>query len=152
VKEVKTNNPKTTSAVGLNHSHRKDWMNYKGTIIKESLENKDILKNVRILSTKVEKVIKEHQTPWLKQWTLHKVEVEESKVEEISKKISQSIDSRHNHSWYADYKNDTWHYIIFPHKIFKIDRKSDEQYAEARKYGISLGIPEYQVDFSPEIK
>ncbi|MEK7142784.1 MAG: hypothetical protein AAB785_01105 [Patescibacteria group bacterium] len=127
-------------------------MNYKGTIIEESLENKDVLKNVKILSTKVESVIKEHQTPWLKQWTLHKVEVDEDIVDELSEKISHSIDSKHNHSWYVDYKNEKWHYIIFPNKIFKIDKTDVQQYAEARKYGISLGIPEYQVDFSPDIK
>jgi hypothetical protein len=27
-----------------------------------------------------------------------------------------------------------------------------EQYDEAKKYGISLGLPEYQVDFAPDIK
>jgi hypothetical protein len=33
-----------------------------------------------------------------------------------------------------------------------IDRKSKEQYDEAKRYGISLGIPEYQVDFAPDDK
>lgn len=127
-------------------------MNYVGTIIEESLKDESILKNVVILSTKVEKVVAEHRTPWLKQWTLHKVEVPEDKVEEVSKIISQSFDTVHKQSWYVDYKNEKSHYIIFPNKIFKIDRTSAEQYAEAKKYGISLGIPEYQVDFSPEIK
>lgn len=83
---------------------------------------------------------------------MQKAGLEEEKVDEISEKISRSIDSGHNHSWYADYKNKKWHYIIFPHKIFKIDRADAKGYAEARTYGISLGIPEYQVDFSPGIK
>src|SRR3990170_3590320 len=99
-------------------------MNYKGTIIEESLEVKDVLKDVKILSTEVEDVTDEHQTPWLKKWTLHKVEVDKNKVEEVSEKISRSIDSEHNHSWYADYKNNKWHYIIFPNKIFKIERNN----------------------------
>ena len=42
-------------------------MNYQGVIIEESLEDKDILKGVRILSTKVELVTKKHETPWLKE-------------------------------------------------------------------------------------
>lgn len=124
-------------------------MNYKGTIIEESLENKEALKDVKILSTKVEPVVAKHQTPWLKQWTLHIVEIPEEKAEEIAKKLSISLDSEHN--WYADYKNKKWHYIIFKNRVFKIDRDSVEQYLEAKKYGISLGIPEHQVDFSPEI-
>jgi len=56
------------------------------------------------------------------------------------------------HDWYADFKNDTHHYIIFRNKIFFVDKQSKEQYDEAKKYGISLGIPEYQVDFHPEVK
>lgn len=127
-----------------------DKMNYKGTIIEESLEDKSVLKDIKILSTRVEEVTEKHQTPWLKKWTLHLVEIPEEKAKEISEIISQNLDSEH--SWYADFKNPKWHYIIFRYKVFKIDRKSKTQYAEARKYGISLGIPEYQVDFSPEIK
>ena len=52
----------------------------------------------------------------------------------------------------ADFKNDTHHYIIFRDKVFYIDRKSKEQYDEAKRYGISLSIPEYQVDFAPDDK
>ncbi len=125
-------------------------MNYQGVIIEESLENKDILKNVKISDTKVEEVVEEHKTPWIKQWTLHTVEIPENEVKDVVEKISKALDSKHN--WYADFKNDTHHYIIFRDKVFYIDRKSKEQYDEASKYGISLGIPEYQVDFHPDIK
>lgn len=127
-------------------------MSYLGTIIEESLENNDVLRKVTILSTEVEQVTDEHKTPWLKQWTLHKVEISEGKADEVAEEISKNIDVSQQSSWYADYKNNEWHYIIFPNKVFKIDRTSEEQYKEAREYGISLGIPEYQVDFSPEIK
>lgn len=37
--------------------------NYKGVIIEESLANRDVLKKVKILSTKVEKINDEHKTP-----------------------------------------------------------------------------------------
>lgn len=128
------------------------FMDYKGVIIEESLENKDILKNVKILSTKVEKVTEKHETPWLSQWTLHTVEILENEAREIAEKISQSLDHNYGGAWYADFKNDTHHYIIFCNKIFYINRKSKEQYDEAKCYGISLGIPEYQVNFHPDIK
>ena len=119
--------------------------NYKGTIIEESLENKDVLQKVNILNTKVEKVIEEHQTPWLSQWTLDTVEIQENQADFIAQELSQNLDSEHN--WYADFKNSDFHYIIFRHKVFKLDRSDKESYNEARKYGISLGIPEYQVTF-----
>jgi hypothetical protein len=126
--------------------------NYKGVIIEESLANKDVLKKIKILSTKVEKVTDEHQTPWLSQWTLRTVEIPENEAKVIADEISKSLDYSHNSSWYADYKNDTRHYIIFRDKIFYVDQTSKEQYDEAKRYGISLGIPEYQVDFHPEVK
>jgi len=123
-----------------------------GVIIEESLENKSVLKKVKILSTKIEKVTKKHQTPWISQWTLHTIEIPKGKAKEIAEEISKSLDRKHGGSWYADFKNKTYHYIIFRNKIFFIDRTSKKQYDEAKQYGLSLGIPEYQVDFHPEIK
>lgn len=121
-----------------------------GVIIEESLENKDVLKKVKIVGTKVERVTEEHKTPWIKQWTLHTVEIPENKADKIAEELSKSLDSQH--AWYADFKNDAWHYIVFRGKFFKVDRSKKEQYANVTKYGISLGIPDYQLDFSPDIK
>ncbi len=125
--------------------------NYQGVIIEESLENKDVLKKVKIISTRVEKVVEKHKTPWLSQWTLHTVEISEDEAKKIAEEISKSLDHTHSGSWYADFKNDTHCYIIFRDKIFYIDRKKKKQYDEAKHYGISLGIPEHQVDFHPDI-
>ncbi|MBI4281688.1 hypothetical protein HY625_02570 [Candidatus Uhrbacteria bacterium] len=127
-------------------------MNYKGTIIEESLADKTILERAHILSTKVERVVKEHQTPWLSQWTLHAVEILDEYAQEYAREISHALDYSHGSAWYADFKNDTHHYIIFQNKVFFIDRTSASQYDEAKQYGLSLGIPEHQVDFHPEVK
>ena len=123
--------------------------NYKGVIIEESLEDNSVLKQVKIVSTKVEKVTERHQSS-AKQWTLHTVEIPEKKAGGIAEAISQALDREH--AWYADFKNDTHHYIIFRSKVFYVDRYSKEQYDEAKQHGISLGIPEYQVDFHPDVK
>ena len=125
-------------------------MNYQGVIIEESLENKKMLEKVKILNTEIEEITENHKTPWINQWTLHTVEIPESEAEKIAEEISKSLDREHN--WYADFKNDGVHFIIFRGKIFKVDRTSKKQYDEAKKYGISIGIPDYQVDFSPDIK
>ncbi|MCX6741622.1 MAG: hypothetical protein NTX24_00380 [Candidatus Pacearchaeota archaeon] len=73
---------------------------YTGVIIEESLENVSILKKIKIIKTKVEKVTEKHKTPWLKKWTLHTVEIEENKAKKITEEISHSLESKH--SWYAD--------------------------------------------------
>ena len=121
-------------------------MNFKGVIIEESLEDKNILKFVKVVKTKTEKVTEKHKTPWLKQWTLHTVEIPEDEAEFIANKISNSLDLEH--SWYADFKNDKHHYIIFRGKVFLVNRKNKKEYDNVRKFGKSLGIPEYQLDFS----
>ncbi len=120
-----------------------------GVIIEESLESKDVLKKVKIIKTTVEQVTKKHKTPWLNQWTLHTVEIPEDQASAIANELSLALERSY---WYADFKNTTHHFIIFRNKIFRIDRKSKEQYDEAKKYGLSLGVPEYQVDFHPDIK
>lgn len=126
-------------------------MNYVGVVIEESLEDKSVLKDVKILSTKVEPVTEYHKTPWIKQWTLHTVEVDEENARNVAEKISKAIDSKHD-AWYADFKNDKFHYVIYHDKIFLIDRGNKKEYEEATRYGVSIGIPDYQVDFSPDIK
>lgn len=119
---------------------------YSGCIIEESLTNKDVLKEFIITRTNVEKVTEESNTPDLDVWTMHIVEIVENKIESIVPLLSKSIDgSRKNGGWYTDLKSDDWHYIIFSGKVFKVDRSSGEQYEQAKEYGMSIGIPEYQL-------
>ena len=124
-------------------------MDYKGVIIEESLEDKDVLKNLNIIFTKTERVTIKHKTPWVNQWTLHTINISEDNINKIAEKVSKSLDSKH--SWYADFKNEKFHYIIFRDKVFKINIRSKEEYNKAREYGISLGIPKYLVNFHPEV-
>ena len=123
-------------------------MNYEGVIIEESLERADVLRDVKIMSTKVEAVTEKHKTPQLTQWTLHTVEIAENLVDMIADRLSVDLEKIHN--WYADFKNEQYHYIIYRGKVFKVDLQNPILYKEAKQYGISLGIPEYQVDFVPE--
>jgi hypothetical protein len=125
-------------------------MPYLGTIIQESLEKTDILNDLKIIKTVVEPVVGSHKTPWIKRWTLHTVEIPDDKADDIATQISKSLESEH--PWYADFKNKDYHYIIFRGKSFKVDRSKNEQYKNVVKFGLLLGIPEYQLDFSPQMK
>ena len=125
-------------------------MNYQGVLIEESLEDASVLDDVKIVSTTVEPVTEGHKTPWVKQWTMHTIEILPADVRAAAEKISKSLDSQHN--WYADFKTDDEHYVIYRDRVFHItDRADISQYEEATQYGISIGIPAYQVDFSPHI-
>lgn len=125
-------------------------MKYKGVIIEESLDNREILKKVKIFSTEIHPTKEKHKTPWVKQWTLHTVEIKEENADQVAEQLSKDLDKEHN--WYADFKNENYHFIIYKGKIFKVDLKNPILYKNAKKYGVALGIPEYQVDFAPEDK
>jgi len=124
-------------------------MPYYGDIIAESLTNKGILEDVKVINTRVEPVTPRHKTPWLKQWTLHHIEVADDEAEGLAQVLSEVLDDHH---WYIDYKSDTTHYIIFPHKIFAVNRGKPEEYKPVVDYGLSIRIPRHQLDFSPAIK
>lgn len=126
-------------------------MNFRGVIIAESLKDQRVLRQLKIIKTEVEPVTPEHHTPWVKQWTLHTVEIPENQAETMARQLSHNLQSQPG-NWYTNFKTDQTEYIIFPGRIFKIDRTSREQYAAATKYGISIGIPAYQVDFAPNVK
>lgn len=125
------------------------FMNFKGIIIKEGLKDLSVLDEVKIIETEVESVTDEHKTPWLNQWTMHTVEVPAEQIDSFAEKMSRALEDEHN--WYADFKNDSTHYIVFRGKVFVVDRSKQEEYEEVKRYGISLGIPDYQLDFSPQI-
>lgn len=126
-------------------------MSYKGVFIQESLGDVSILEKVKILHTRIEKVTPQHKTPWLTQWTLHTIEIQEKNADLIATQISKSFDTDHP-DWYADFKNANIHYIVYANKIFKVDIHNPVLYNDAKQYGVSIGIPEYQVDFTPEDK
>jgi hypothetical protein len=125
-------------------------MEYRGDIIEESLADKAVLQNVTVVSTRVETVTPKHETPWLMRWTLHTIEVSGADAEATATLLSKVFDTSHT-NWYIDFKNDQTHYVIFPNKVFRVDRARPEQYKPVVSYGTKLGIPRHQLDFSPEI-
>jgi len=122
-------------------------MDYEGIVIEESLASLDVLKRMRIISTSTEPVTERHQTPWISHWTYHTVSIREADAPSVAEAISRALDSKHPNSWYADFKNETSHYVIFRDRVFLIDRRNPDQYREAQEYGISRGLPEHQADF-----
>ena len=121
-------------------------MDYKGEVILESLSDRTVLDDLFIVKTKSVKVDENHQTPWLKHWTIHIVEIPKKIINQTVLKIAKALEGKH--PWYADFKNDKNHIIIFKNRIFTIDREKPDQYNQAIEYGVGLGIPKHQLDFS----
>jgi hypothetical protein len=121
-------------------------MSYVGVIIEESLLDARVLRAVHVRRTVVHPVTEWHRTPWVQQWTLQVVEIADDLAEQVATILSQTIDASRG-AWYADFKNDTRHYVVFPNRIFCIDRAAPQAYAEAKAFGRAFGIPEHQLDF-----
>ncbi len=117
---------------------------YKGDVIEESLQDKTVLKDLTIITKRVEPVTERHQTPWLSQWTLDTIEVSDVQADDLAKKLSAALDAT-RHNWYVDYRNPTRHYVIFKDKVFKIDRSKKADYDAMVAYGLSIGVPDYQL-------
>jgi len=122
---------------------RKALNHFSGAIIEESLQDTSVLSEVKIIETNIYPVEERHETPWLEKWTLHIVEVPPSKADYIAEKISNSIDVRHIGNWYADFKNEQCHYVIFHQKVFKL--KTETDWAAMRSHARSIGVPEHQI-------
>ncbi len=124
--------------------------NFNGVIIEESLENIGVLENVAIISTRVEPVTEKH-TPLALPVDFALRGSGGRRSGQNSGRDTRIADREHKGSWYASFKNESHLYIIFPEKIFLVDRRSAEQYDDAKHHGLSLGITEHQVDFHPSV-
>lgn len=120
-------------------------MNYKGVIIEESLVDSSIINELKVLEVEVAKTTAKEATPWLDKWTLKTVEINENEIDFYTKKLSQLIDTKHIGNWYCDFRNNTSHYIVFSNKIFRLNRKSKQDYIDMQKYALSIGLPKHQL-------
>lgn len=104
---------------------------FKGTVIENSLSNKEILKKLRISKT--------WQTD---DWTLHNVLLDEDQIPELSRSLDNG--PWYIHIWYQG-KDEVK--VIYKDKIFDIKFSDKTTWVDAVEYGKTLGIPEEQLDF-----
>jgi hypothetical protein len=104
---------------------------YTGIIVDNSLTEPSVLNSLNIIKT------------WQDgSWILHKVQVTEPQIKQISDNLAEG-------SWYTHFWNESESEIIviFKNKVFTIDVKDHSTWQEAIMYGKSLGIPIEQLDF-----
>jgi hypothetical protein len=102
-----------------------------GTIIENSLKDKSILKQVKIVKT------------WQDDdWILHDVLIGEESAREFGRYLNDG-------PWYVHFwkegKDDIL--VVFKDKIFTIKHSDKSTWQEAIDYGKSIGIPAEQLDF-----
>lgn len=104
---------------------------FKGTVIENSLSNKEILKKLRISKT------------WQSgDWTLHSVSLDEDQIQELSRSLD-------NGPWYIHiwYQGEDDVKVIYKDKIFDIKFSDKTTWVDAIEHGKTLGIPAEQLDF-----
>jgi hypothetical protein len=107
---------------------------FHGIIIDKSLKNAKILDQLNVLSKKESEG-----------WVLYKISVPEDKVQETVQLIQKSLSGG---AWYAHLYDGTKVIAIFRNKVFEMVN-NPVFFRPAVKYGISIGIPEAQLDFKP---
>jgi len=116
-------------------------MKYRGIIVEESLVDNRILNNMDILKVKITSAENKDD-----RWHLFEVDMEENKMENLSKQIIEG--------WYAHF----WHgmgmnfetvdiIIVFTNKIFKFNYMDKKTWEEVIEYGKKLNISSEELDF-----
>lgn len=107
---------------------------YTGTIVEESLEDNRILNDFEIMKIR----ISEEENPE-DRWHLYTVKITQ---EEVSK-LSQQMKS----GWYAHFWRSKDVIAVFKDRIFAFNYDNKSSWKEVVEYGLSVGIPEKQLDF-----
>ena len=114
-------------------------MVWKGVIIEESLDDKFLLKLVKIVETRKETLESEEEKGFLH---FHNIEVSDDKEKEFVKKAKSCI----KQGWYLHICKDKKMVIVFKGKSFDVAKGQKDKFAKAKKYGVSIGILEEQLE------
>ena len=115
---------------------------YHGIIINVSQRDKSILRKMQIIG------VKKAALHLIK---LYKVEVKAEEIEDTIKSLQQNLSAKllfkFKNFYFHFYRNDEL-IVVFRDRIFRLstDRST---WDEVIQYGISLGIPDKQLDFFP---
>ena len=118
-------------------------MTWRGVIIEESLDDPSLLNLVRIVNTKKSFLENEDEKGLLH---FHHVEVEKKDdfVEKAKKAIKQG--------WYMHICKDDKMIVIFRNRVFEFSEREKGKIAEAKNYGISIGILPEQMEIENLIR
>ncbi len=108
---------------------------YTGLIVEESLEDSRILNTFKILHVEITKDLKPED-----RWHIYTVEASQKEIEKLSKWIKPTL-------WFVHFWRQNELLVVFPNKIFSLERSNEKNWKEAIGYGLALGIPRKQLNF-----
>ena len=108
---------------------------YEGTIVEESLKDNRFLNSLNIQSVRISNT----ESP-TDRWHLYKVLIDESQLSQLSEELKPE-------KWYMHFWNGDDVIAVFPDKIYNFKYSDKSTWDDAIKHGLSLGIPQEQLDF-----
>ena len=79
-------------------------------------------------------------------WTMIFFRVDDADAERLASWFADSLISEPG-VWYADFRNDAEHFVIFPGRIFRYRLDDRDGRQQAVDHGRRLGVPETQLDW-----
>lgn len=110
---------------------------YKGCFIRESLNDENILKKFRPI-----KIVTTDETTDSDRWHIYYVNVIENEIKSLHQRLKEG--------YYMHFWNDKNLIVLFKDRKFTLDINKKETWKACINYGLSIGIPEEQLDFKTE--
>ena len=110
-------------------------MNYKGTIVEESLLDNRLINSFKINKFRISNAEKPED-----RWHLYEVEATPAQIDELATQLKPI-------GWYTHFWQGDDVIVVFSGKKFEIKYSNQETWKDAIAYGESLGIPVEQLDF-----
>ena len=115
-----------------------------GLLLKESLTDMTVLELVQITRTETWQVSNAAAyQPAI--WNAIYFEAEDSQADVFAGRFSEALKPQ---GWYLNASTAMDVYVVFPGKVFKYPRGDTLQREAAKRYGLSIGIPASQLDWS----
>jgi hypothetical protein len=107
---------------------------YRGVVVEESLEDNRIMNGLEVVGIH----ISGQENP-SERWHLYTIRVNEEEIERLSSSIKNA--------WYMHFWIGRKVIVIFNNRRFDFDYDTKATWRPAVEYGLSVGIPESQLDF-----
>lgn len=78
-------------------------------------------------------------------WTFLDFEAPDNRAEELATGLAEALSA--DGGWYADFRSETEHVVIFPGKTFRYAKGDRDGFDAAVEYGRSIGVPDHQLDW-----